>query len=176
MEDEESIPTARRGAFQDVSSEPEPHTPSLWNQMPRTSIPDREPEAFEAESGLPETEEIAVTPPPRVAPPVQAPQTISVKGRADAEAKPVTLAPRSVSGFRLPPSTLLHRSDESQVVREDDLRNQARILVEKCAEFDVRGQVEQINPGPVVTTFEFRPEAGVKYSRVTGLAEDLCLA
>ena len=53
---------------------------------------------------------------------------------------------------------------------------QARILVEKCAEFDVRGQVVQINPGPVVTTFEFRPEAGVKYSRVTGLAEDLCLA
>ena len=82
----------------------------------------------------------------------------------------------SISGFRLPPSTLLHRSDESQVVREDDLRSQARILVEKCAEFDVRGQVVQINPGPVVTTFEFRPEAGVKYSRVTGLAEDLCLA
>jgi S-DNA-T family DNA segregation ATPase FtsK/SpoIIIE len=50
------------------------------------------------------------------------------------------------------------------------------VLVEKCAEFDVRGQVVQINPGPVVTTFEFRPEAGVKYSRVTGLAEDLCLA
>jgi S-DNA-T family DNA segregation ATPase FtsK/SpoIIIE len=61
-------------------------------------------------------------------------------------------------------------------VREDDLRSQARVLVEKCAEFDVRGQVVQINPGPVVTTFEFRPEAGVKYSRVTGLAEDLCLA
>ena len=34
----------------------------------------------------------------------------------------------------------------------------------------------QINPGPVVTTFEFRPDAGVKYSRVTGLADDLCLA
>jgi S-DNA-T family DNA segregation ATPase FtsK/SpoIIIE len=76
----------------------------------------------------------------------------------------------------LPPSTLLTRSDESQIVREDDLRGQARMLVEKCAEFDVRGQVVQINPGPVVTTFEFRPEAGVKYSRVTGLAEDLCLA
>ena len=50
------------------------------------------------------------------------------------------------------------------------------MLVEKCGEFDVGGQVVQINPGPVVTTFEFRPEAGVKYSRVTGLAEDLCLA
>ena len=114
--------------------------------------------------------------PPIRFPPHQEQQAISVKGRADADARLVTLAPRSVSGFRLPPSTLLHRSDESQVVREEDLRSQARILVEKCAEFDVRGQVVQINPGPVVTTFEFRPEAGVKYSRVTGLAEDLCLA
>ncbi len=61
-------------------------------------------------------------------------------------------------------------------MREDELRNEAQVLVEKCAEFDVRGQVVRINPGPVVTTFEFRPEAGVKYSRVTGLAEDLCLA
>jgi S-DNA-T family DNA segregation ATPase FtsK/SpoIIIE len=40
----------------------------------------------------------------------------------------------------------------------------------------VRGQVVQINPGPMVTTYEFKPEAGVKYSRVTGLADDLCLA
>ena len=33
-----------------------------------------------------------------------------------------------------------------------------------------------IAPGPVVTTFEFKPDAGVKYSRVTGLVDDLCLA
>ncbi len=124
-----------------------------------------------------EAEEVAAAPiAQRPAPAKQAPQNISVKNRADADARPVTLAPRAVSGFSLPPSTLLHRSDESQIVREDDLRSQARVLVEKCAEFDVRGQVVQINPGPVVTTFEFRPEAGVKYSRVTGLAEDLCLA
>jgi S-DNA-T family DNA segregation ATPase FtsK/SpoIIIE len=128
-------------------------------------------------------EEVAVAPiterpqPAKQAPQnIPVPQNISVKNRADADARAVTLAPRAVSGFRLPPSTLLHRSDESQIVREDDLRSQARVLVEKCAEFDVRGQVVQINPGPVVTTFEFRPEAGVKYSRVTGLAEDLCLA
>ena len=75
----------------------------------------------------------------------------------------VTVTPKSVSGFKLPPSTLLHRSEESQVVREDELRDEAQVLVEKCGEFDVRGQVVQINPGPVVTTFEFRPEAGVKY-------------
>jgi S-DNA-T family DNA segregation ATPase FtsK/SpoIIIE len=175
VEDHENLPTPRRVAFADVSATENesksgagarPHTPSLWSQMPRTNIPDQELEPVDAD--LPEVEEVAAA--------VPAPQAISVKGRADADARPVTLAPRAVSGFRLPPSTLLHRSDESQVVREDDLRSQARILVEKCAEFDVRGQVVQINPGPVVTTFEFRPEAGVKYSRVTGLAEDLCLA
>ncbi len=164
QEDEESIPSVRRSAFQEVSI-PEA-APTLWNKMPRTSIPDPEPEME------PEPEEIVE---PKL---VQAPQpaAISVKSRADAEVKKVTVAPRSVSGFRLPPSTLLHRSDESQIIREEDLRSEAKILVEKCAEFDVRGQVVQINPGPVVTTFEFRPEAGVKYSRVTGLAEDLCLA
>ena len=34
----------------------------------------------------------------------------------------------------------------------------------------------QIHPGPVVTTFEFKPDAGVKYAKITGLADDLCLA
>jgi DNA segregation ATPase FtsK/SpoIIIE, S-DNA-T family len=61
-------------------------------------------------------------------------------------------------------------------VREDALREEARVLVEKSAEFGVDGQVTQINPGPVVTTFEFKPEAGVKVARITGLADDLCLA
>ena len=182
LEDEEKVPTSRRAAFVDGNApEPAPKpgkdVPSLWNQMPRTNIPDREPEPLEVELDHPhDAGEVAVSSRPVAVPKAPAPQTISVKGRADADARPVTLAPRAVSGFKLPPSTLLHRSDESQIVREDDLRMQARILVEKCAEFDVRGQVVQINPGPVVTTFEFRPEAGVKYSRVTGLAEDLCLA
>ena len=52
----------------------------------------------------------------------------------------------------------------------------AQVLTEKYSEFDVHGQVTQINPGPVVTTFEYKPEAGVKYSRITNLTEDLCLA
>jgi S-DNA-T family DNA segregation ATPase FtsK/SpoIIIE len=101
---------------------------------------------------------------------------IAIHSRADAETHAVTVAPKHVSGFKLPPSTLLSEGEGPQSVREDELREEARVLVEKCAEFDVRGQVVQINPGPMVTTFEFKPEAGVKYSRVTGLADDLCLA
>jgi DNA segregation ATPase FtsK/SpoIIIE, S-DNA-T family len=172
LEEEEIAPT-RRPTYTEPAAEVKKS--SLWDQMPRTGVPDPEPE-YE-----PEVEQIAaVIPMSRVAraPAVEepVPGSISVKGRADADNRTVTLAPRAVSGFRLPPSSLLHRSDETQVVREDVLRDQAKVLVEKYAEFDVRGQVVQINPGPVVTTFEFRPEAGVKYSRVTGLAEDLCLA
>jgi S-DNA-T family DNA segregation ATPase FtsK/SpoIIIE len=52
----------------------------------------------------------------------------------------------------------------------------ARLLEEKCHEFAVAGSVVQIHPGPVVTTFEFKPDAGVKYAKVTGLADDLSLA
>jgi DNA segregation ATPase FtsK/SpoIIIE, S-DNA-T family len=101
---------------------------------------------------------------------------IAIHDRADAQLRTVTIAPKNMSGFRLPSSTLLSAGEAPQSVREDELREEAKILVEKCAEFDVRGQVVQINPGPMVTTFEFKPEAGVKYSRVTGLADDLCLA
>ncbi len=103
-------------------------------------------------------------------------QAISFGKRADMDIKPVAIVPKSVRGYKLPPSSLLFRSEEHATVREDALREEARVLVEKCAEFDVDGQVTQINPGPVVTTFEFKPDAGVKYSRVTGLADDLCLA
>jgi S-DNA-T family DNA segregation ATPase FtsK/SpoIIIE len=103
-------------------------------------------------------------------------QNIAFGKRADADLRSVVLAPKSVRGYKLPPSSLLYKSEEHAQVREDELRAEARVLVDKCAEFGVDGSVEQINPGPVVTTFEFRPDAGVKVARITGLADDLCLA
>ncbi len=50
-----------------------------------------------------------------------------------------------------------------------------RRIRSKFEEFNVLGSVVQINPGPVVTTFEFKPEAGIKYNRITTLTDDLCL-
>lgn len=93
-----------------------------------------------------------------------APNSISFGKRADSDLKSVAITPKSIRGYKLPPSSLLYHSEEHATVREDALREEARILVEKCGEFDVDGQVTQINPGPVVTTFEFKPDAGVKYS------------
>jgi len=52
----------------------------------------------------------------------------------------------------------------------------ANRLAEKCKEFNVTGQIKHICPGPVVTTYEFKPDPGVKYSRVVSLVDDLCLA
>jgi DNA segregation ATPase FtsK/SpoIIIE, S-DNA-T family len=112
----------------------------------------------------------------RVPQPASLPDGISFGKRADADAKPVIIVPKSVRGYKLPPSSLLYRNEEHTIVREEALREEARVLVEKSAEFGVDGQVTQINPGPVVTTFEFKPEAGVKVARITGLADDLCLA
>jgi S-DNA-T family DNA segregation ATPase FtsK/SpoIIIE len=99
-----------------------------------------------------------------------------VAARADSGRKAKTTMPRVASGYKLPSSSLLHRPDEQQAVDAHELKLLAQVLTEKCAEFDVHGQVTQINPGPVVTTFEFKPEAGIKYSRITNLVDDLCLA
>jgi S-DNA-T family DNA segregation ATPase FtsK/SpoIIIE len=99
-----------------------------------------------------------------------------VTQRADVDHKPKTTMPRIAGGYKLPSSSLLQRPDEQQSVDADELKLLAQVLTEKYAEFDVHGQITQINPGPVVTTFEFKPDAGIKYSRITNLTDDLCLA
>ncbi len=104
------------------------------------------------------------------------PAAPEVSERGDSETKTRTTLPRIAGGYKLPPSSLLHRPDEQQAVDAEELKLLAQVLTEKYAEFDVHGQVTQINPGPVVTTFEFKPEAGIKYSRITNLTDDLCLA
>jgi DNA segregation ATPase FtsK/SpoIIIE, S-DNA-T family len=108
--------------------------------------------------------------------PESEPTAPQVTERADSSHKAKTTMPRIAGGFKLPPSSLLHRADEQQAIDTDELKLLAQVLTEKYAEFEIHGQVTQINPGPVVTTFEFKPEAGIKYSRITNLTDDLCLA
>jgi S-DNA-T family DNA segregation ATPase FtsK/SpoIIIE len=77
--------------------------------------------------------------------------------------------------YRLPPTTLLNDPEPRSPFDEMELKTTAALIKAKFQEFNVLGSVVQINPGPVVTTFEFKPEAGIKYSRITNLTEDLCL-
>lgn len=77
--------------------------------------------------------------------------------------------------YRLPSTELLNEVPDGNGYDSFELKEIAGRIKSKLEEFNVRGSVVQINPGPVVTTFEYKPEAGVKYSRITTLNEDLCL-
>jgi len=77
--------------------------------------------------------------------------------------------------FRLPPTDLLNEPPVRNPYDEQELKDTASRIKAKFEEFNVLGNVVQINPGPVVTTFEFKPEAGIKYTRIISLREDLCL-
>jgi len=92
--------------------------------------------------------------------------------------EPIAKAPaeRRKGDHTLPPLALLDAPKTQRKFDERELMERARLLEEKCREFAVEGSVVQIHPGPVVTTFEFKPNAGVKYSKITNLEDDLCLA
>ncbi len=91
---------------------------------------------------------------------------------ADAEADDI---PEPVC-YALPSAALLNPPFEKETYDPGQLHEVSRQIVEKFGEFGVGGSVTQINPGPVVTTFEFKPDRGIKISKVLNLSEDLCLA
>jgi S-DNA-T family DNA segregation ATPase FtsK/SpoIIIE len=93
-----------------------------------------------------------------------------------AKEPPRTLAPQFDPVFRLPPTDLLNQPPDRNLYDEQELKDTASRIKAKFEEFHVLGNVVQINPGPVVTTFEFKPEAGIKYTRIISLREDLCLS
>ena len=110
------------------------------------------------------------------------PEAIPIGPRADEargddpRGRARTTLPKQQGSWKLPSSTLLHRPEARMAYDEQELKDLALTLTQKCEEFGVLGSVVQINPGPVVTTFEFKPEAGIKYSRIVNLQDDLCLA
>jgi len=78
------------------------------------------------------------------------------------------------------PSTDLLTEGPKQDQINDDVHKKfleiGHLIEERCAEFAVEGEVTAYHPGPVVTTFEFKPSAGVKYAKVVNLGDDLALA
>lgn len=120
----------------------------------------------------------------RVEPPIviePEPSRPSARSRERAPARPAnggvaaTAAAKALQKTDFPSTALLEPVQPVVAVNENELRERARMVEQKCEEFEVDGVVQQIHPGPVVTTYEFKPEAGVKYARITGLSDDLCL-
>jgi len=84
---------------------------------------------------------------------------------------------RRVENWEMPKLSLLEDPPLSRhLLDEREVREKAKILVDKLAQFSVRGKVVGVKPGPAVTMFEFKPAADVKISKITDLADDLSLA
>ncbi|HUO61637.1 MAG TPA: DNA translocase FtsK, partial [Candidatus Acidoferrales bacterium] len=160
-----------------VIAAPEPPLRGVVQQAPVPGVPVPEPQYVDlapkasVKSGIERMLEEG-----GVATAVEEASAPTVGTRADEARRARTTMPRTQGGYKLPPSSLLHRPDARNEFDTQELHDLAQVLTQKCAEFDVRGSVTQINPGPVVTTFEFKPEAGIKYSRIVNLQDDLCLA
>ncbi len=114
-------------------------------------------------------------PPGRPKPPVRERERPRPAGDGRERQAALPLEP-SGRGYSIPPIELLNEGEPQTIESEDELLERARLMTEKLREFQVLGQVVAVHPGPVVTTFEFRPDSGVKYSRITGMTEDLSLA
>ena len=90
------------------------------------------------------------------------------------EAQPV-LPVFSAGTYELPPLNLLAKPNglRRTVISDEALEQNARMLETVLADFGVRGEIINVRPGPVVTLYELEPAAGVKSSRVIGLADDI---
>ncbi len=84
---------------------------------------------------------------------------------------------RETTGFMLPPVSLLNDAKRSKYTLDREaLREKGMILEKKLNDFGISGEVVEILPGPVLTTFEYRPAPGIKISKIVNLTDDLALA
>ncbi len=89
----------------------------------------------------------------------------------------VPLQEDSSQDYELPSLGLLNDPVRSSTdVDKESLRDNAEVLIQKLSDFGVSGRVVEINPGPVITRFEFEPAPGIKLNRIVGLSDDLALA
>jgi DNA segregation ATPase FtsK/SpoIIIE, S-DNA-T family len=145
----------------------EPEVQPVAETPPWETTHEQEPAAVEEEPEYTAVEEIPICPIEDL-PPEPVPALVPSHHAAPApERRPMS--------FEMPPSELLNEAPGRSAYDEQELKDTAVRIKSKFEEFNVLGNVVQINPGPVVTTFEFKPDAGIKYSRITNLMEDLCL-
>ncbi|HSY22801.1 MAG TPA: DNA translocase FtsK, partial [Polyangiaceae bacterium] len=101
--------------------------------------------------------------------------TSAALSKEEAPAAPRKAGP---STFTLPTVDMLtaEKIDPTLAIDRDKLLANAQTLVETLSHYGVQGKVEDILPGPTVTTYEVSPAAGTKVSKVAALADDLALA
>jgi len=153
---------APSGRYAQIPIVEEPQ-PELSNGAPAAEVEDEIP-----------IQELEYEPAPPLRPsPMAAEEPVEPVGSRESRRQPIQ--PAEHPDYRVPATELLNEVPERNPYDSVELKDIAARIKSKFEEFNVHGGVVQINPGPVVTTFEFKPEAGIKYTRITTLSEDLCL-
>ncbi|MHB8232544.1 MAG: FtsK/SpoIIIE family DNA translocase [bacterium] len=80
---------------------------------------------------------------------------------------------------KIPPISLINAEGMTKDIQKPDkpsLLGNATLIEKKLMDFGVKGKVTGINPGPIITMYEFEPASGVKIGRILSLSEDLTMA
>ncbi|MFP4098638.1 MAG: DNA translocase FtsK [Alphaproteobacteria bacterium] len=109
-----------------------------------------------------------------------------VKPKPHSEKKPVKKKPDSTqqrfaladeeSAWEYPSVNMIQEVPpevKSSALNEDALRRNAELLRSVLEDFNIRGDIVSINPGPVVTLYELEPAPGTKTARVISLSDDI---
>ena len=161
----------RAGAYDDALAEPTPFALDGADAPPAPSAPAPVADASDDEDDPPfDLADIPVDTPLSVAAPKPPPRP---SGREARESQ-AAFGFAQPDGFMLPELAMLAKpKPRAAAYDEGALRQNARMLETVLAEFGVKGQIDQIRPGPVVTLYELAPAAGVKSSRVIALSDDI---
>ena len=167
-------------AARDLKADPNPPEPDSAPELGGITRDDPDP-AGQLPLQVPEDQSHDVaTPTPRPVKPAvvqdDRPKKLRKSTRAKAEEQPnLSLVDPDKDAYEIPPLALL--ADVSGVVRHvlshDALQENARMLENVLDDYGVKGEIVSVRPGPVVTMYELEPAAGLKASRVIGLADDI---
>ncbi len=136
----------------------------------RPSSPARPGPSLDAQDDIDDFEDIPVTP---IRPKPAIPRPVARRPE-----KPVRREVK-LTHDALPTMNLLTEGPKQGAINDEVHKKFLEIghlIEDRCREFSVEGEVTAYHPGPVVTTFEFKPSAGVKYAKVVNLGDDLALA
>lgn len=98
---------------------------------------------------------------------------LAQKRKVVMKAKP----PRRIENWDMPKLALLEDPPASRIkIDKAEIQRKADSLVEKLKNFSIEGQIQDAKPGPLVTMYEFKPNADVKISKISELEDDLSLA
>ncbi len=160
-------PPWRRRAAAGASGAPAAGRREKVAKPPRRAAPIVEP-------GLPEDEDVASAESVAASLAIKAPKTSArASGREARELQPA-LPFEEPGAFRLPELGILSKPPVREAsIDESSLRQNAQLLESVLAEFGVRGAIDHIRPGPVVTLYELVPAPGVKSARVVALSDDI---